>query len=94
MNDAIKGAGQDKPTAPEEQAKTNGHVDRLKCGCRADRKNPTWTVINDFMVMNGKRLGLQLIVCTNCKLPLSIGAIELEQPLIHNPGPTRLPPGP
>ncbi len=92
MNDAIKGAGQDKPTAPEEQAKTNGHVDRLPCGCRADRKDATWTCSNDFMTMNGKRIGIQVIQCTSCMKNISIGAIELQQPLIQTPGPKLIPP--
>ncbi len=92
MKDEIKGAGQDKPTAPDEKAHTTGHVDRLACGCRADRKNPTWTCSNDFMQINGQRIGIQLIVCTGCKLPLSIGAIQIQQPLIATPGPKLIPP--
>ncbi len=92
MNDAIKGAGQDKPTAPDEKAHTNGHVDRLRCGCRADRKDPTWECWNDFMSMNGKRIGIRVIQCTNCLKNISIGAIELEQPLIQTPGPKLIPP--
>ena len=91
MNGNGKGAGQDKPTAPDEKAKTNGHIERLVCGCRADRKDPTWVCKNDFMTMNGKRIGIQVIQCTGCMKNISIGAIEIEQPLIQPAG-TILPP--
>ncbi len=97
MNDAIKGAGQDKLMAPnpDDNAQANGNIGHLACGCpsvREDGKDAIWPVQNDFMTMNGKRIGIQIVQCTTCLKNVGIGAIEIAQPLIQAPGPTRLPP--
>ena len=86
MSDNGKGAGHSEPMAPVEQAQTNGSAKRMACGCRPDPKVKPRAIVNDFMVMNGQRIGIQITQCDVCHRNISIGAVQLPAPRIQPAG--------